>query len=81
MYEYQELKNSVIKVVNTGKRKYIDKYGIPRYVKLPYWIYRKLSVTELMYNEVCEQFSPEMLLGLIVCPTYSIENIEDIEVF
>lgn len=81
MYEYYELQAAVIKVVNNGKQEYQNKYGVPRYVKLPYWVYRQLSATKLIYNEVCQQFSPEMLMGLIVCPTCGIEKVEDIEVF
>ena len=82
MWEYHEIQREVIKVVDKGKQEYQHKYeAIPRYVKVPYEIYRKLSITQLIYREVCQQFTPEMLMGLIVCPTYRIEKIDEIEVF
>lgn len=81
MYEFYELQSAVFKVVNSKKAEYHKRYGTPKYVKLPYWVYRNLSVTRFIYTETCQDCCPQMLMGLIVCPTNCIENIEDIEVF
>lgn len=68
-----ELKNELFKKVKRLKCEYTVMYGYPNYVKIPQWIYKSL----LNFYED----KPTTLLGLIICPTISINTIDEIEVF
>ena len=52
----------------------------PRYIKLPEWIYKEILRLKTSWI-VVEKQSGETLFGLKVCPTVSIEKLEDIDVF
>lgn len=79
--DYWHIQGLVIKEINAKKGAYMKRFGTPRFVKLPEHIYSVLKCWNVIYNEVCRTSSPEMLMGLIVCPTSSIETISEIEVF
>lgn len=79
--DIERTRGAVVRRVNIAKQAYVKRYGIPRFVKVPVIIYEKLKLSNIIYDEVCSEIKPEMLMGLIVCPTYSIEHIEEIEVF
>lgn len=81
MYEYFETASAIRKTVNDKKAEYIKKFGLPNYIKIPSHLYRKMKAASMIYEESCQIFHPEMLMGLIVCPTESIEEIDEIEVF
>ena len=81
LMDVDTLRNMVIRQVNKCREEYVRNYGSPRFVKLPLWTYSALKQWSVIYNEVLEASSPERLIGLNVCPTNSIERIEDIEVF
>lgn len=57
----------------------------PRYIKIPEWVYEAVDRYEFGFwcrpigNGFINQ--PQTLFGYIVCPTVSIEQIDDIEVF
>lgn len=75
------IRDIVISTVNNLKRDYYSEFGPPTYVKLPARIYDIMGYAGSIYTEVLEADCPKMLLGLRVCPTKSIESIEEIEVF
>lgn len=52
----------------------------PRYIKIPEYIYREILRLDNSWIVVDKQCG-ETLFGLKVCPTISIERLEDIEVF
>lgn len=79
--DYWHIQGLVIKEINAKKEAYMKHFGMPRFVKLPEHIYSVLKCWNVIYNEVCQPSSPEILMGLIVCPTLSIETISEIEVF
>lgn len=79
--DYLHIQGLVIKEINTKKAAYTKRFGTPRFVKLPTRIYSTLKCWNVIYTEVCQTPSPEMFMGLIVCPTPSIETISEIEVF
>lgn len=81
LLDIEQTRGAVVRRVNTAKQLYIKHYGMPRFVKVPVIIYERLKLSNIIYDEVCSETRPEMLMGLIVCPTYSIEHIEEIEVF
>ena len=80
--DIEQTRGIVVRKVNDAKQKYINKYhGVPNFVKLPVRVYDRLRFSNLIYTEVCLDYQPEMLMGLRVCPTFSIEDIDEIEVF
>lgn len=52
----------------------------PKYIKLPEWIYKEILRLKNSWIVVEKQYE-ETLFGLKVCPTVSIEKLEDIDVF
>lgn len=79
--DYEHIQGLVIKEINAKKKTYMQRFGTPCFVKLPIHIYSVLKCWNVIYNEVCQPIHPEMLMGLIVCPTQSIKTISEIEVF
>ena len=76
---YQEFTVNIYAVVNSvmlKKGEYIRKYNeLPKYIKMGLWLYKALLSQgyEFIYeNDFC---------GLQMCPTVSIEKVEEIEVF
>lgn len=76
-----ELKHTIIPKVGELIREYQSKYGNPRYIKLPEPMYDALKFDRGIYVDELKNGSPEVLCGLVVCPTKSISTIDEIEVF
>lgn len=76
-----ELKHIIIPKVGKLIREYQSKYGNPRYIKLPEPMYDALKFDRGIYVDELKNGSPEVLCGLVVCPTKSISTIDEIEVF
>lgn len=70
---------SIIIIIDQKVDEYRKKYGQPEFIKLPFWIYRKLVLSE-NYTIMCNHKYGK-LFGLTVCPTNSIERPDEIEVF
>lgn len=77
----EQVRRVSIDIINLKKQKYYKEYGNPHFVKLPLRIYDILKYTNIIYCEVIHPQKLEMLMGLIVCPTRSIETADQIEVF
>lgn len=78
---YEEIRSIAARIVSQKKAEYAHKYGQPKFVKLPNHIYSVLRCTDLIYIETLIDGHPDMLMGLIVCPTNSIQTFDEIEVF
>lgn len=76
-----ELKHIIIPKAGKMIREYQSKYGNPRYIKLPEPMYDALKFDRCIYADELKIGSPEVLCGLVVCPTKSISTIDEIEVF
>lgn len=76
---------SLAEKITEKKIDYYEKYHHrPCYVKIPLWLYTELlQQCDNMSNPNLEfrNMAPERLCGLLVCPTVSIEQISEIEVF
>ena len=48
----------------------------PNYIKMPMWAYRRMAK-----KTVFSKYDNSLICGLIICPTYSIDSIAEIEVF
>lgn len=74
------------KLIDRKALEFAERYGgRPKYIKIPEWVYNALRRYEfgLAFRPVGNGFKnePETLFGYIVCPTVSIESVDDIEVF
>ena len=82
--EYQKQEFNITEFEIDVKSKffeYIKEYdGEPRYLKIPQWIYNVLEIN--FEKEISENIRGNRVYrGLKICPTISIETIEEIEVF
>lgn len=67
---------------STKKNKYMSTYGTrPQYIKLPIWIYRWLCHSATCYVYRPPETKEVFFRGLLCCPTPSISEIEEIELF
>lgn len=74
---YAELQD----IINRKACEYKNKYQIyPKYIKMPIWVYQYCKT---LPDCVCHSGSMpvETFFGFVLCPTKSIENPKDIEVF
>lgn len=71
------LQDIIFKKIELFEREYKCR---PKYIKLPEWIYKEILRLKNSWIVVKKQ-SGETLFGLKVCPTVSIERLEDIDVF
>lgn len=78
---------AIMEVINQKYEKFTAKHKRPpKYIKLPSEAYRIL-LREYFGNEFCanmallEEDEALRIMGMKVCPTFVIENIEDIELF
>lgn len=81
MTEMRIYTSRIINKIEAEKREYEHKYKIqPRYVKLPVPVYAFL---EVVHKDNLYKFEQDLctIVGLKICPTYSITNIDEIEVF
>lgn len=78
--------DDLYKLIDRKVCEFVRRYGgRPKYIKIPKWVYDALNRYDfgLTCRPVGNGFAkdPETLFGYIVCPTESIEQTEDIEVF
>lgn len=67
---------------STKKNKYMSTYGTrPQYIKLPIWIYRWLCHSATCYVYRPPETKEVFFRGLLCCPTPSISELEEIELF
>ena len=67
---------------STKKDKYMSTYGTrPQYIKLPIWVYRWLCHSMTCYIYRPAETKEVFFRGLLCCPTPSISEIEEIELF
>lgn len=59
------------------------RYGTPNYVKIPLWMFNALQAARKILCPYIgnDDVVLEKIAGLTVCPTVSIEKIEEIEAF
>lgn len=78
------LERVLIDVVVNKRQNFYDNFNAyPRYVKIPaHIVMTLLKSQEGLFKEIPPYGSTSMLFcGLIVCPTKSIDSVDDIEVF
>jgi hypothetical protein len=51
----------------------------PNYIKMPMWVYRRMTVTTV--SSEFSKYDNSLVCDLIICPTNSIQSITEIEVF
>lgn len=74
----------IIDYIEQLGKEYVLKHGIsPNYVKIPMYVYYAFEAVKKM---ICayvgdDDVEVKKVAGLTVCPTVSIEKIEEIEVF
>lgn len=79
--------NELYKIVDTKTDEFYKLYHVPaKYIKIPTWVYKALSYSALglrarPVGNGLGKDKIETIFGYIVCPTPSIERVEDIEVF
>lgn len=78
--------NTLTNKVSDLKWSYYEKYREePRFIKLPIWVYILLKqyTQQLIgyYEMIVDDKTIPTYMGLIICDTRSISEIEDIEVF
>ncbi len=78
--------DDLYKLIDRKACEFVKRYGgRPRYIKIPEWVYDALNRYDFGFRcrPVGNGFTnkPETLFGYIVCPTASIEQTDDIEVF
>ena len=82
MNEFEVIENTIQnKIVS-----YIEKYlQSPNFLKVPYWVYEsmKKKFAMLMTRNIRIDYQREVVTykGLVICPTISIEMLDEIEVF
>lgn len=77
-----ELSSIVIPKVEHLIVKYRKEYGDrPKFIKIPIYVYDCMKFGWGIYTDNLQSDSPEVLCGLRVCPTVSIQSIDEIEVF
>lgn len=81
--EYHQVNlDELITLIQNLKWAYFEKYHLePKYIKIPMWLY---TVLESHYKYTVAYNSNDNFstyLGFIVCPTYSIDCINQIELF
>ncbi len=81
--DFIEQLGKIIDYIERIGEEYELRYGTPNYVKIPLWIFNALRVTKKMLCAYTGDDDVEVkkIAGLTVCPTLSIEKIEEIEVF
>lgn len=83
--DYYEIVDIIRHFVYIKVQEFIDKYDRePKYIKVPVWVYLKLCDvdTYLVRRENSSKYKQvPIFLGLQVCETFTIDKIEEIEVF
>ena len=74
----QELQ-SIYYVIEQKVDEYRKKYGQPEFIKIPSWMYSEI-IMSANYTMLFDRKHGK-LFGLTVCPTNSIQQFDEIEVF
>lgn len=77
----------IIEVIQTLRTDFEYRYNEePRFVKVPLWIFRKLKdyaqelLTNFNYEELDEK-EDFRIFNLLICPTITIQRLDEMEVF
>lgn len=72
-FEFENIQSFIMAKKEIYKRLFHEQ---PNYIKMPIWVYRRMTK-----KTVFSKYDNSLICGLIVCPTYSIQSIDEIEVF
>ena len=72
-FEFKNIQSLIMTKIEIYQRLF---HELPNYVKMPMWVYRRMAK-----KTVFSKYDNSLICGLIICPTYSIDSIAEIEVF
>lgn len=80
--------NIIIEAIQTLKTDFQHRYNEePRFVKVPLWVKIKLRdyvqelLTNFNYKELDEKKEDFRIFNLLICPTITIQRLDEMEVF